>query len=282
MPQATLNPEILVPRVLWRFENRQKSENTENTENTLHSFILTLNNISTFFLTYNVWHISRVLRWWRFSFIWWQYAQFGRFTIQRQDEYDDRAGEGPIDADGYNGDGICVSSPSDIGEGYEVSSVASLDLVLRAIKGSPAEFFFVQLNTTPDCDMDIVDRRVKTSGETTTLKIWIPMFVDKHRAHTPARVEEFWSLPRLCHPRHLHHIRQGTWAWRRHHLWQRRLRSSVGLRTQAMTVVEGRRYSIKEKEIEEQHTDICKSEQERCGRWLWSFYLCTVIWDLYR
>ena len=54
VPQATLNPEILVPRVLWRFENRQKSENTENTENTLHSFILTLNNISTFFLTYNV------------------------------------------------------------------------------------------------------------------------------------------------------------------------------------------------------------------------------------
>ena len=52
------------------------------------------------------------------------------------------AGEGPIDTDGYNGDGTSVSSSSHIGESYEVSGVEDLDPELQATKGSPAEILF--------------------------------------------------------------------------------------------------------------------------------------------
>jgi hypothetical protein len=47
--------------------------------------------------------------------------------LQSQEEYHDRAGEGPINIDGYNGDGQSVYSSSDTGEGDEVSSVIDLD-----------------------------------------------------------------------------------------------------------------------------------------------------------
>jgi hypothetical protein len=47
--------------------------------------------------------------------------------LQSQEEYHDRAGEGPINIDGYNGDGQSVYSSSDNGEGDEVSSVIDLD-----------------------------------------------------------------------------------------------------------------------------------------------------------
>jgi hypothetical protein len=47
--------------------------------------------------------------------------------LQSQEEHHDRAGEGPINIDGYNGDGQSVCSSSDTGEGDEVSSVIDLD-----------------------------------------------------------------------------------------------------------------------------------------------------------
>ena len=47
--------------------------------------------------------------------------------LQSQEEHHDRAGEGPINIDGYNGDGQSVYSSSDTGEGVEVSSVIDLD-----------------------------------------------------------------------------------------------------------------------------------------------------------
>ena len=71
------------------------------------------------------------------------------FPAQSQEEYDDRAAEGPIGADGQNGDGESGFSSSDNGEIFEVSSViVDLDPELRAIKGSPAEISFVQLDTS--------------------------------------------------------------------------------------------------------------------------------------
>lgn len=45
------------------------------------------------------------------------------FAAQSQEEYDDRTAEGPIDADGQNGDGQSEFSSSDNGESFEVSSV---------------------------------------------------------------------------------------------------------------------------------------------------------------
>ena len=68
-------------------------------------------------------------------------------AAQSQEEYDDHAGEGPIDTDGYNGDGRSVSSSSDVEESFEVSSVADLDPELQAIKGVPAEILFYSLQT---------------------------------------------------------------------------------------------------------------------------------------
>jgi hypothetical protein len=50
------------------------------------------------------------------------------------------------------------------------------------IKGLPAEVYFIQYN--PDCDLDKVDRLVKTSSEASTLKIRIPMSVDKRKRCT--------------------------------------------------------------------------------------------------
>lgn len=60
----------------------------------------------------------------------------GMVFLQSQEEYDDRAEEGPVDNDGYNGDGRSVFSSSDTGdmENYEVSSVVDLDTELQAIK----------------------------------------------------------------------------------------------------------------------------------------------------
>jgi hypothetical protein len=46
--RPTLISEILVPRVLWRFENREKFENSKILEITLQSFALKPNNIFTF------------------------------------------------------------------------------------------------------------------------------------------------------------------------------------------------------------------------------------------
>jgi len=40
---------------------------------------------------------------------------------ESQEEYDDRAGEGLVDTNGYNGDGRSVSSSSNIEESFEVS-----------------------------------------------------------------------------------------------------------------------------------------------------------------
>ena len=45
----TVVSEILVSRVLWRFENREKSEKSKIPKITLHSFALKINNILTFF-----------------------------------------------------------------------------------------------------------------------------------------------------------------------------------------------------------------------------------------
>jgi hypothetical protein len=42
-------------------------------------------------------------------------------------------------------DGSSVSSSSDIGEGYEVSSIEDLKPELQAIKGSPAEILFYSM-----------------------------------------------------------------------------------------------------------------------------------------
>jgi hypothetical protein len=64
------------------------------------------------------------------------------FAAQSREEYDDHAGEEPIDIDGHNGDGQSVSSSSDIGESFEVSSVVDLDPELQAIKGSPVKILF--------------------------------------------------------------------------------------------------------------------------------------------
>ena len=74
------------------------------------------------------------------------------FAAESQEEHDDHAGEGPIDAaDRYHGDGQSVSSSSDIGESDEVSSVVDLDPELQAIKGLPPKTLL--FNTTPDCDL---------------------------------------------------------------------------------------------------------------------------------
>ena len=37
---GTLNPEILVSRVLWRFENREKVENSKNSKNPWNTFVI--------------------------------------------------------------------------------------------------------------------------------------------------------------------------------------------------------------------------------------------------
>jgi hypothetical protein len=66
-------------------------------------------------------------------------------TAQSQEEYDDRAEEGPIDTNEYNGDGQSVSSSSDIGESFEVSSVVDLEPELQAIKGVPGEILFYSI-----------------------------------------------------------------------------------------------------------------------------------------
>jgi hypothetical protein len=46
--------------------------------------------------------------------------------------------------------------------------VVDLELGLQAIKGLPAEAYFIQYN--PDCDLvDAIDRSYNTSGKTSTL-----------------------------------------------------------------------------------------------------------------
>ena len=59
-----------------------------------------------------------------------------------QEENDDRAGEGPINTDGYNGDGQSVFSSSDTRRSDEVSTVIDLDPELQAIK---AEILFYSI-----------------------------------------------------------------------------------------------------------------------------------------
>ena len=117
--------------------------------------------------------------------------------LQSQEEHDHGAGEGPIDADGENGDGESELSSSENGESFGVSSVVDLDPELQAIKGSPVEISFVQLDTTPDCDLKVVNRRVNASSETTTLKIQIPMSVDKRKRGT---LQPFRSHILLIYP----------------------------------------------------------------------------------
>ena len=117
--------------------------------------------------------------------------------LQSQEEHDHGAGEGPIDADGENGDGESELSSSENGESFGVSSVVDLDPELQAIKGLPAEISFVQLDTTPDCDLEVVNRRVNASSETTTLKIRIPMSVDKQKRGT---LQPFCSHILLIYP----------------------------------------------------------------------------------
>jgi hypothetical protein len=68
--------------------------------------------------------------------------------------------------------------------------------------------------------------------QTVMLALACQKHLHRHRRRHTLRLE-FRSLPRLRHPHHLHHIRQGTLA-------RRRLRSSVGLRTRAMMGVRRR------------------------------------------
>jgi hypothetical protein len=71
--------------------------------------------------------------------------------LQSEEEYDDRAGEGPINIDGYNGDGQSVYSSSDAGEGDEVSSVIDLDPELQAIKAKISFYSIQSLTRQNSC-----------------------------------------------------------------------------------------------------------------------------------
>jgi hypothetical protein len=64
------------------------------------------------------------------------------FAAPSKEEYNNHAGEGHIDIDGFNGDGQSVSSSSNIGESFKVFSIADLDPELQVIKGSPMEILF--------------------------------------------------------------------------------------------------------------------------------------------
>jgi hypothetical protein len=68
------------------------------------------------------------------------------FAAQSQEEYDVRAGEGPIDTDAYNGDGQSVSSSSDAGGSDEVSSVIDLEILDLQLQYSLSKrkFYFIR------------------------------------------------------------------------------------------------------------------------------------------
>jgi hypothetical protein len=65
------------------------------------------------------------------------------FATQSEEEYDDRTREGPIDIDGHNGDGQSVSSSSDTGERYKVSSVVDLDPEIQRSKVCQRKIYFI-------------------------------------------------------------------------------------------------------------------------------------------
>jgi hypothetical protein len=99
--------------------NREKSEKSKNQEITLHSF--TLKTKQHFHILLNLQcPISQ------------EYSDdediapyydnmhdSDGFAAQSQEEYDDHAGEGPVDIDGCNGDGQSVSSSSNIEEDHD-------------------------------------------------------------------------------------------------------------------------------------------------------------------
>ena len=67
------------------------------------------------------------------------------FAAQSREEYDDRAKEGPIDTDGYYGDGQSVSSSSDAGESNKVSSVIDLHRLHLQLQVIKAEILFYSI-----------------------------------------------------------------------------------------------------------------------------------------
>jgi hypothetical protein len=65
-----------------------------------------------------------------------------------------------------------------------VSSVVDLDPELQAIKGPPVKISCSTTLTDCDCGLDNVDRLMKTSDKTSSLKIRIPVSVDKRKHWT--------------------------------------------------------------------------------------------------
>jgi hypothetical protein len=63
--------------------------------------------------------------------------------LQSEEEYDDRTGKGPIDIDGHNGDGQSISSSSDTGKSYKVSSVVDLNPEIQQSKVCQWKIYFI-------------------------------------------------------------------------------------------------------------------------------------------